>query len=84
MIALMLTWRVFGYVISDSGRYSVIGYPDIQIPVEITSVNSYWEINLKGGWLHDHQHVNTLNFSMECTISDQSYNTRPMPVMKLK
>ena len=29
--------RVLGYVISDSGRYSKFGYPDIRIPVEITS-----------------------------------------------
>ena len=30
--------RVLGYVISDSGRYSKFGYPDIRIPVEITTV----------------------------------------------
>ena len=29
--------RVLGYVISDSGKYSGIGYPDIRVPVEITS-----------------------------------------------
>ena len=29
--------RVLGYVISDSGRYSKFGYPDIRIPVEITN-----------------------------------------------
>ena len=29
--------RVLGYVISDSGRYSKFGYPDIRIPVEITT-----------------------------------------------
>ena len=28
--------RVLRYVISDSGRYSKFGYPDIRIPVEIT------------------------------------------------
>ena len=31
--------RVLGYVISDSGRYSKFGYPDIRIPVEITNIN---------------------------------------------
>ena len=34
------TWvilGVLGYEISDSGRYSAISYPGIQIPVEITS-----------------------------------------------
>ena len=30
--------RVLGYVISDSGRYSKFGYPDIRIPVEITNL----------------------------------------------
>ena len=29
----------FGYEISDSGKYSGFGYPDIRVPVEITSVN---------------------------------------------
>ena len=31
--------RVLGYVISDSGKYSGFGYPDIRIPIEITSIN---------------------------------------------
>ena len=31
-------FRVLGYVISDSGKYSGFGYPDIRIPVEITSL----------------------------------------------
>ena len=31
--------RVLGFVISDSGKYSGFGYPDIQIPVEITKTN---------------------------------------------
>ena len=31
--------RVLGYVISDSGKYSGFGYPDIRIPVEITISN---------------------------------------------
>ena len=31
--------RVFGYVISDSGKYSGFGYPDIQVPVEITNLS---------------------------------------------
>ena len=30
--------RVLGYVISDSGKYSGYRYPDIRIPVEITTV----------------------------------------------
>ena len=30
--------QVPGYVISDSGKYSGFRYPDIRIPVEITSV----------------------------------------------
>ena len=29
-----------GYVISDSGKYSGFGYPDIRIPVEITNLNT--------------------------------------------
>ena len=29
--------RVLGYVISDSGKYSGFRYPDIRVPVEITS-----------------------------------------------
>ena len=29
--------RVLSYVISDPGRYSMIGYPDIWIPIEITN-----------------------------------------------
>ena len=29
--------RVLGYVISDLSKYSGFGYPDIWIPVEITS-----------------------------------------------
>ena len=28
-------------MISDSGKYSVFGHPDIQIPVEITSSDAY-------------------------------------------
>ena len=31
--------RVLGYVIPDSGKHSGFGYPDIRIPVEITTVN---------------------------------------------
>ena len=32
--------RVLRYVILDSGEYSWFGYPDIRIPVEITSFES--------------------------------------------
>ena len=41
--------RVFGYVISDSGRYSLIGYLDIQIPDEITNCNKQ-EVPVKQTW----------------------------------
>ena len=37
-----LLGRVLGYVISDSGKYSGFGYPDIRIPVEITSRDVCW------------------------------------------
>ena len=30
-------FQVLVYVISDSGKYSGFGYPNIRIPVEITS-----------------------------------------------
>ena len=32
----------FGYEMSDLGKYSGFGYPDIRVPVEITSINSFF------------------------------------------
>ena len=41
-------FRVLGYVISDSGKYSGFGYPDIRIPVEITAYEPFPLAVLKG------------------------------------
>ena len=39
---------VLKYVISDSGKYSGFGYPDIQIPVEITNCNLFLSTGYTG------------------------------------
>ena len=69
----MLTWGyvVTGYVISDSNRYSVIGYPEFRIHIEITSKDPRFH------WFKKKKKKKTL-IEKRILINDSEVNNLPL------
>ena len=78
-------FRVLRYVISDSGKYSGFGYPDIRIPVEITRIHQYLDDWLIRSQSQEEAQVNTqavvdLTQSLGWIINQEKSELKPTQV----